>query len=158
MGLEQDFPLTRTQAKVLVVGLLLMGAFGAALFGGVTPGLRPDYTPPAVIVVDGTSYYYAAVLLPTPPLLSNHSAPESFGFHNVTFALWVTNWGSFSGGLVRGNGTEPNGTVYSFVLGESALPPVNSTLFLSPDRLFGVYWPGGLLGGSTVRLMVRAGM
>ena len=156
MVLERDFPITRTQAKVLVIGLFVMGAFGAALFGGAIPGLRPNYSAPSVIVVDGQPYYYTVVTVPTPGLFSNHSSPEAFAFHNITFHLWVTNWGSVTGGLVRGNGTETNGTVYSFVLGESVTPAVNATLFLSPDRLFGVYWSGGLLGGSAVRLMVHA--
>lgn len=157
MALDQDFPITRTQAKVLVIGLLVMGAFGAALFGGALPGLRPNYSEPNVIVVEGQSYFFTVVTVPTPALLSNlnYSSPQSFAFRNVTFALWVSNWGSFLGGLVRGNGTEPNGTVYPFVLGESVVPPVNTTLFLSPDRLFAVYWPGGPLGGSSVRLMVH---
>jgi hypothetical protein len=155
MGMDQDFPISATQAKVLLVGLLVMGAFGAALFGGAIPGLKPNYSAPNYLVVDGEPYYYTAVALPTPSLFSNQTDPHSFAFHNVTFVLWVSNWNWFTGGLVHGNGTEANGTVYSFVLGESVAPPVNATLFLSPDRLFAVYWPGGQLGGSSVRLMVR---
>ncbi len=148
--------MTGTQGKALIVGLLVMGAFGAALFGGAIPGLKPNYSEPNVVVVGGESYDFTTVGLTTPTLPLDHTSPQSFAFHNVTFALWVTHWYSLSGGLVYGNGTEPNGTVYAFVLGESTSPPVNTTLFVSPDREFAVYWPGGLLSGSSVNLMVRA--
>jgi len=155
MGIDQDFPTTRTQAKVLIVGLVVMGAFGAALFGGAIPGLKPNYSERTSLVLDGERYYFTVVSLSMPGLFLNSTAPESFAFHNVTFALWVSNWNVVGGGLVRGNGTEANGTVYAFVLGESASPPVNTTLFLSPDRAFAVYWPGGPLGGNSERLMVH---
>ncbi len=155
MRIDQDYPITGTQAKALIIGLVVMGAFGAALFGGAIPGLRPNYTQPTTLLLEGEPYYFTLVSLTFPAFLLNYSLPESFAFHNVTFVLWVSNWNSFSGGLVHGNGTEPNGTVYSFVLGESVNPPLNTTLFLSSDRLFAVYWPGGLLGGTSVRLMVR---
>ncbi|HEY1198941.1 MAG TPA: hypothetical protein VGG32_09520 [Thermoplasmata archaeon] len=155
MGMDQDFPITGTQVKVLLVGLLVMGAFGAALFGGTIPGLKPNYSQPNFLVVGGEPYYFTTLSLAMPNLFLNYTLPQSFTFHNVTFALWVSGWGLFSGGLVHGNGTEADGTVYAFVLGESTTPPVNTTLFLSPDRLFAVYWLGGLLGGTSVRLMVH---
>lgn len=156
MGIDQDFPMTGTQAKILVVGLVVMAVFGAALFGGAIPGLKPNYTEPSTILVEGEPYYFTSVSLTPPGLLSNHTLPQPYTFHNVTFELWVTNWGSLRGGLVHGNGTEANGTSYPFLLGESVSPPVNTTLFVSPDRLFGAYWPGGLLGGTSVLLMVHA--
>ena len=147
--------MTTAQAKALIVGLLVMGAFGASLFGGVIPGLRPNYTEPTVVEVNGTSYYFTTVSLTTPSVFQNSTSPQSFAFHNVTFALWVSNWYLLLDRLVQGNGTEANGTVYSFVLGESTTPPVNTTLFVSPDRWFAVYWPGGPLAGPSVELMVH---
>ena len=148
--------MSRTQVRVLVVGLVIMGVFGGLLFGGVLPGLKPNYSEPSTVTIAGEAYYFTLVQLRTPNLLSYSTSPELFLFHNVSFSLWVTNWYSLSGGLVHGNGTEPNGTVASFVLGISANPPVDSQLFVAPDRGFAVSWPGGVLAGSTVRLMVRA--
>lgn len=148
--------MSRTQVKVLIVGLVVMGVFGVALFGGVLPGLKPNYSFPATVSVDGEPYYYTSVALNWPGFLSNFTAPQPYIFHNVSFWLWMTNWGAPMGALVHGNGTEPNGTVSSFVLGESVVPPVNTTFYLSPDRAFAVSWSGGLFGGPWVRLMVRA--
>lgn len=147
--------MTRTQTKVLVIGLVVMVVFGAALFGGLIPGLKPNYAGTDVTELNGVQYYFTVVYLLTPFYPANQTAPQPFVFHNVTFLLWVTNWFGFTGGLVRGNGTESNGTAYSFVLGESYNPRVNASLFISPDREFAVYWPTGVLGGPGVRLMVR---
>ncbi len=155
MGMDRDFPITGTQAKVLLVGLVVMAAFGAALFGGAIPGLKPNYSAPNILVLDGGRYYFTTFFLTMPLFPVNHTSPESTSFHNVSFSLWLTNWYTLSGGIVHGNGTEPNGTVYSFALGDSFAPPVNTTLFVSPDNLFAVYWPGGLLGGPGARLMVH---
>ena len=154
--MDKDFPMTSTQAKALLLGLVILGGFGVALFGGAIPGLKPNYVAPAVVTVEGQSYFDTTVTLSNPLYPLNHSAPQSVVFHNVSFRLWVTNWYAFTGGLVRGNGTEANGTFYSFVLGESWSPPVNSTLYLSPDRLFGAAWSGGPLAGSWVQLFVHA--
>jgi hypothetical protein len=155
MGMDRDFPITAAQAKVLIVGLLVLGGFGAALFGGFIPGLKPNYSAPNILVLDGERYYFTTYFLSTPLYPTNFTAPESVSFHNVSFAFWVSNWFGPTGGLVHGNGTETNGTVYSFVLGMTSNPPVNTTLFLSPDRWFAVYWSGGILAGSWVHLMVH---
>lgn len=156
MSLDRDYPPSKTQVRVLFVGLAVLMVFGALLFGGLIPGLKPNYTPPATVTVDGEPYFYTSIPLNFPAILSNHTSPQSYTFHNVSFQLWVTNWYGPSGGLVHGNGTEPNGSVYSFVLGESSSPSVNASLYVSPDRLFAVSWSGGLLGGPWVLLMVRA--
>ncbi len=155
--MDKDFPMTAAQAKALIVGLLVMGGFGVALFGGAIPGLKPNFTEPNVVTVDGGSYFDTTFAVANPLFPLNHSAPQSVLFHNVSFVFWVTNWYAFTGGLVHGNGTEPNGTTYSFVLGESPIPPVNTTLFFSPDRFFGASWPGGPLAGNEVELLVRSG-
>jgi hypothetical protein len=155
MGMDRDFPMTAAQAKVLIVGLVVMAAFGAALFGGFIPGLKPNYSAPNILVLNGERFYFTTVFPATPFFPGNSTLPQSFTFHNVSFALWVSNWYSPNGGLVHGNGTELNGTVYSFVLGFSTIPPLNATQFISPDRVFAVSWPGGILGGPGVRLMVH---
>ena len=155
MSMDRDFPMSGTQAKALVVGLVVMAAFGAALFGGAIPGLKPNSFVPNKLVLNGEPYYFTTFLLNTPFFPVNHTSPQSTSFHNVTFWLWLTNWFSSSGGILRGNGTEPNGSVYSFVLGNSIVPRVNTTLFVSPDHLFAVYFQGGLLGGYWTRLMVH---
>lgn len=156
MGMDRDFPMTATQAKVLLVGLVVMGGFGIALFSGAIPGLKPNYAASNIVVLNGTRYDTTTVSLPSPFFPQNQTLPQSFPFHNVTFELWLTNWWKLSGGQVHGNGTEENGTVYSFVLGESTSPPADTRLFVSPDRAFAVYWEGGLLAGTGVELMVRA--
>lgn len=153
--MDRDFPMTATQAKVLLVGLVVMGGVGAALFGGAIPGLKPNYNAPNIEIFNGEKYYFTTVFLNFPFYPVNHSLPHTFPFHGVNFTLWVSNWYSFTGGLVRGNGTEANGTVYSFVLGLSTSPPVNTTFYLSPDRLFGASWPGSPLAGFWVHLMVH---
>lgn len=153
--IDGNFPMTATQAKAVIVGLVVMGAFGAALFGGAIPGLKPNFSGPNVVYLEGQRYYSTTFFLATPLFPGNASAPQSVTFYNVTFELWVSNWNSPTGGLVHGNGTEANGTVYSFVLGISVNPPENTTLYISPDRAFAASWPGGPLAGFWVHLMVR---
>lgn len=155
MSLDTDYPMSRSQARALVVGLVIMAVVGGLLFGGALPGLKPNYNAPATVTIGGAAYYYTLVKLRSPALFSNSTSPQSFLFHNISFLLWVTNWDSFTGGLVHGNGTEPNGTVSSFVLGMSSSSRVDSELYLAPDRVFAVSWAGGWFGGTSVRLMVR---
>lgn len=148
--------MSRTQFRVMVIGLIVMGVIFAAFFGGFVPGFKPNYTNPSTIVIDGQSYYYTTVSLNVPAAFTNSTSPQAYAFHNVSFHLWTTNWYAPSGGLVWGNGTEPNGTTFSFVLGQSESPPRNTTLYVTPDRFFAVYWPGGSLGGLRVWLLVLA--
>lgn len=155
MSIDDDFPMSKNQVRVLVIGLVAMAAFGAALFGGFLPGLKPNYTPPSTVTVNGEPYYYTTVAMNQPALFSNTTLPQSFSFRNTTFVLWFTNWGAPAGALLHGNGTESSGTVSSFILGETAEPPSEATLYVSPDRTFAVSWPGGPLGGVWVRLMVH---
>lgn len=147
--------MSRTQVRVLVVGLVVMAVVGGLLFGGAIPGLQPNYAEPATITIDGEAYHYTTVQLQWPSLFSNTTPPQLFRFQNVSFYLWLTDWDSITGGLLHGNGSEPNGTVSYFVLGQSATPPVHANLYVSPDRVFAVSWPGGLLAGPWVRLMVH---
>jgi hypothetical protein len=155
MGIDQDFPISRTQARVLVIGLVVMSAIGVAVFGGFIPGLKVSPSGPATVLVQGESYYYTTVMISLPQPFSNTSTPTVTVFHNVTFALWFIHWDWVTGALVQGNGTESNGTVYAFVLGVTGFPLQNDTLFLSPDHWFGAFWPGLSASGSSVRLLVH---
>lgn len=154
MVLTRDFPMTRREARLLVIGLVVMGAIGIALFGGLLPGIKPNFGAPSVITVDGQKYYSETTPLEF-PILTNTTAPWNVSFEHVTFELWLTNWYSPQGGLVHGIGTEPNGSSYSFVLGMQHASSVPVTLYLSPDRLFGAAWSGGPFGGFLVQLLVR---
>jgi len=153
MVLERDYPMTGLQRKVLVVGLVVMSAIGIALFGGLIPGVKPNYTAPAIVSVGGHLYYAEPTLLHY-PVASNATSPWNVTFHNVTFQLAMTGWYYLTGGIVRGTGSEPNGTHYPFVLG--VLPNGSRpTLYLSPDGVFGAAWAGGWLGPVTVTLLVE---
>jgi hypothetical protein len=143
MVLDRDFPMTDLQRRVLVVGLVVMLAIGIALFGGFIPGLKPNYSEPTIDTVNGHRYYVEPSLLHI-PFLSNSSSPWSVAFHGVAFQLQMTSWSFFTGGIIQGTGTEPNGTHYSFALG---LFPneTRTTLYLSPDKFFGADWSSGSL-------------
>lgn len=154
--MDRDYPMTRTQQRVLVIGLAIMVGIGVALFGGAIPGVKPNFSQLNDVSIDGVQYTFTLAYLSHTSVTSNTSSPEEFLVGNVTFELWVTNWNSFSGGIVHGNGTESSGAVYPFVLGQSSNPEVNTTLFISPDREFGAYWPGGPLAGPFVHLLVRS--
>ncbi len=154
MTIDRDYPIGRREATVLIVGLVVMGLVGVALFGGLLPGLKPNYAAPNVTTLDGHLYYLQSSLLKA-PLLSNTSAPWNVSFRNVSFTLWLTDWYSVSGGLVHGIGTESNGSASTFTLG-AFMNGSRSTLYLSPDGLWAARWSGGWLGGEFVQLMVRA--
>ena len=128
--------------KVGAVALVAMGVFGAALFGGWIPGLHPTYSEPATVEVHGLNYYWTQYYFPWPIPPANTSTPTGLVFHNVSFEIWVTNWYGGGGGVVNGNGTEPNGTTYGFRLGGAVLGANASDLFVSPDSTFGAAWSG----------------
>lgn len=155
MVLEQDFPMTPVQKRVLAIGFGVWLVIGVALFGGFLPGLKPSLSNTGIATIDGHPYHviYSTV---HGPLLGNHSAPWNVSFYNVSFTLWTTNWYSTSGGVLHGVGTEPNGTSYPFELGELATNGSRSTFFLAPDGEFAVGWAGGWFGGVFAVLYVRA--
>ncbi len=146
--------MTPTQLRVLAIGLGVMAVVGIALFGGLIPGLRPNYSAPATTVIAGHLYYVESSPL-LAPFLSNATAPWNVTFHNVTFELRLTNWYSVTGGIVHGNGTEANGIRYAFTLGERLSNGSRPALFVSPDSVFAAEWLGGWLGGSSIGLMVE---
>jgi hypothetical protein len=145
--------MTRLQARVLVIGLVVMIAIGIALFGGYIPGLKPNYSAPDIRLVDGHRYYALVTPLHYPGF-TNISAPWNVSFRNVTFELQCVNWYSSTGGIVVATGTESNGTHYAFVMGQTLPNGTRSTLYLSPDRVFGASYPGGWFGGIAITLLV----
>jgi len=156
MGIEGDFPITRTQAQVLVIGLVVMMGLGFALFGGLIPGVSPRSNAPSNLVfVNGQAYATEALTLATPSVFQNSTLSQAFLFQNVTFSFWTSDWYSVDGAELHGNGTEGNGASYAFTLGPTGVPWGNSTSYFSPDHLFGVVWVGGPLVGNSVRVMVH---
>lgn len=146
--------MSRTQLRVLAVGIGAMAVVGIALFGGLIPGLRPNYSSPATTTLAGHQYYVDSSPLSI-PFLSNNTPPWNVTFHGVTFELRLTNWYSVTGGIVHGNGTEANGTRYAFTLGERLPNGSRPALFISPDSVFAAAWAGGWLGGFTIGLLVE---
>jgi len=142
-------PPSRRAAFATVIAVSVGFAFIVLLFGGFIPGLKPNFTPSATTTVDGQPYYWTDYLIPGPDPPANTTTPSNVTFHNVSFSIWVTNWFSLTGGHVHGNGTEANGTAFSFVLEGF---PVATTLYLTPDGSAGASWSGQ----SFVELLVRA--
>jgi hypothetical protein len=153
-GMDRDFPMTHRQTVILVAGLAVMIAIGVALFGGLLPGIHPNFSS-SFVTIEGDQYYFEETPLQI-PIFVNYSAPWNVTFHNVTFELWLTSWYSALGGEVNGIGTELNGSHHSFVLGGPSPNGTRASLFLSPDREWGVGWPGGVLGGLEAQLYVKA--
>lgn len=152
-GIDRDYPMTRRQVAILVVGLAVMAAVGITLFGGFLPGIHPNLSTD-ITSIRGIQYYDEFSALHD-PLFSNSTSPWNVSFHNVTFELWLTNWYSGSGGVVHGVGTEPNGSAYAFVLGTVLPNGTREQLYLSPDLDWGAWWAGGIVGGFWVQLYVR---
>jgi hypothetical protein len=144
--MDRDFPMTSGQARATIIALVIAAVFGAALFGGYLPGLRPDYSTAGLVNIHGQEYYWEAVAVPAPlPGIVNFTLPQPFPFHNVTFWLWVTDWGSVRGGLLHGNASLGNGTQYPFELTGFGLSPRPVTEYFSPGGFVGASWTGGPL-------------
>jgi hypothetical protein len=150
--MDRDYPMTSGQLRATAVGLLVAGIVGVALFGGYLPGLHPNYANLDVVTVDGTPYYWEAIVVPTPlPDGMNYTAPMAFPFHNVTFWLWVTDWDSAQGGLLHGNASVENGSQYAFELAGFGLSLRPASDYFSPDGEVGASWSGGPLADLYVR-------
>ena len=154
IGIDRDFPMTRTQRRVILVGIAVWLVVGVLLFGGFLTGVKPDFSMTGLTTIDGQSYHYENSPLRT-PTFTNSTSPWNVTFFNVTFELWLTNWYSMTGGVLNGVGTEPNGTAYPFALGSPLPNGTRTTLYLSPDLVFGVAWTGGWLAGYFAQLYVR---
>lgn len=154
-GMDRDFPMTRTQRQLLVIGFAVMIAAGIVLFGGFLPGLKPSLATTGLATIQGHSYHfeYSAAQY---PLLRNVSNPWNVTFYNVTFELWLTHLYSITGPELHGIGTEPNGTAYTFALGQILPNGARATFFLSPDLVFAVGWTGGWTGAFLAQLYVLA--
>ncbi len=137
-------PLSRKERrKLLQAGLVYAVAigFGIALFAGAVPGVPAPAT--VYVTVAGHSYFSYGYFLPLPQLGRNSTPPASVEFHNVTFWVWTSGWYDPRGSYVSGNGTEPNGTTYSFVLGGSPTNASRVTTFVAPGGEFAAGWTGG---------------
>jgi hypothetical protein len=141
--MDRDYRSSPRQVKVTIIGILVMAIFGVALFGGLIPGLKPNYNVPSTITYDGRPYYYSHVPVPWPALGANFTQPLKGEFHNVTLWYWVTSWYSITGGYLRGNVTLTNDSTYAFVLGGPETSPAYNTSFVTPGGGAGVFWSGG---------------
>ena len=155
IGIDRDFPMTRTQRRLLLAGIAVWAVAAVLLFGGFLTGVKPSFSNSGLATIEGRSYHFENTLL-HPPLYTNTTSPWNVTLFNVTFELWLTQWYSMTGGVLNGVGTEPNGTAYAFALGAPLPNGTRVTLYLSPDLLFGVAWTGGWLAGAYAQLYVRA--
>jgi hypothetical protein len=139
-GSPRSRPTPRRIAFVVLVYAVAIG-FGVALFSGHFPGLPGQFN--SYIRIGGHEYNYDVYEIPFPVLGQNSTSPSPTTYLNVTFWLWVTGWYTPQTSYVHGNGTEANGTSYSFVLGELTSNESRVSLFVSPDSEFAVSWSGG---------------
>ncbi len=141
--LDRDHPITARQRTLTVGALLVGGAVGIALFGGLIPGLRPNFTPPEFQTFEGRSYYWTQVLVPAPPLGANASVNETATVHNTTFQYWSE--AQLAGTLtyLKGVANVPHGSSYPFVVGGGLVPAERTTQYVSADHEVAVLWMGG---------------
>ena len=133
-------PLNRRRAAGIVAAYAVAIAFGLLLFTGNFPGLPGHFSTETEL--EGHEYYTDWYPIPSPAFGSNSTPPTAVVFHNLTFWVWTTGWDSPQGSYVRGNGTEPNGTAYPFVLGGLPNNANHETLYVSPDSEFAASWIG----------------
>jgi hypothetical protein len=140
--IPKPLPSRRRVVTIVAVYSLAIG-FGVALFSGSIPGLGGHF--PTTVSLYGHEYYPEWYSLPTPAFGSNSTAATSTAFHNVTFAIWVTNWGNLQMGsaFVHTRAVEANGTNLSFVLGGWGSDDFRGDVYVSPDRTVAAEWPGG---------------
>ncbi len=153
MVMDQDYPMTRRAAIVMVIGLVVMAGIGVALFGGYLTGVKASIPSTWTTTVNGHTFDATYTPLHA-PLFSDHTAPWNVTFRNVTFRLWLSNWNPLLGGVVNGIGTEPNGTAYSFALGNPLPNGTHVLLFLAPDYGFGAAWVGGITASFQAEILV----
>ncbi|MFY9716786.1 MAG: hypothetical protein WAK40_02480 [Thermoplasmata archaeon] len=142
--MDREFPPTPLQARLTVGSLAAAGVIGLLLFGGLIPGLHPNYTPSPYATIDGRTYVWSAVTVPIPWLGGTRTPPVPEVFHNVTFTTWVTNWSLLGGTYLHGTADEQNGTLYSFSLGGYAYDTNWTSRYLAPGGAVAVDWSGGL--------------
>jgi hypothetical protein len=140
--MEDTSPPSKRAALATGLALVVAGTFGFLLFSGEIPGLKPSYTEPKTVTVDGRPYFWENYYFPWPVWPGNTTSPSNVTFDNASFAIWVTGWYGFGGGTVHGTASEPNGSSFPFVLGSRANSTVGPTLFVSPDDEVGASWSG----------------
>lgn len=143
----------RRKAVGSVVAFALAIGFGVALFSGHFPGLPGQI--PTGVTLDGHQYSADTYYLGIPAIGSNRTLPSSVAVGNITFWVWTTGWYTWNGTWLHGNGTEPNGTTYSFVLGGTPSNPGRPTTFIAPGAAFAVTWGGGLFAQLLVEIPSR---
>ena len=143
--MDRDYPMTRAQARRTVGALAVCAVVGLLLFGGLIPGLKPDYRVSPTTTFDGRTYYWTLAPLPIPLNGGNVTLPVNFSLANVTFVLWMTNWSIVGGSVLNGNATEPNGTVYHFSFGGFYGTPHWTDEYVSPGGAVAVVWRGQIL-------------
>lgn len=137
--LDQEFPMTRRQAKSTVLALLVGGIVGVAVFGGIVPGLHPSYAAPEFVSLNGHQYHWTEILVPAALPGTNGSMPISRAVHNTTFWIWVyidhgdRTW-------LAGNATITGGGFYNFSIGGQLWPTMRPAQYISPDSQVAVVW------------------
>jgi hypothetical protein len=149
--MDRDFSLSPRDVRRTLSALVVAGIVGLLLFGGVLPGLRPDFRPPAIVTFDGEPYYWTTFAIPLPLPFSEVSAHYSVVLHNVTVWAWITNWSVVGGEYLHGNASEPNGTVYPFVMGGFPAQANWTDQYVAPGGAFVIEWNGGLVAYFLVR-------
>lgn len=136
-------PAAPWQQKATVVAVLVGVGIGAAVFGGLVPGLRPNFAPPEYVEFEGRMYYGSTIAAPSPLFGSNTTVPEEEFVHNATFWVWgTTAFGGFET-FLDGNASFSSGHVYSFSLGGTVLSTNRTTQYVSSDGEIAVLWTGG---------------
>jgi hypothetical protein len=142
--LDRNFPPTPKQVKLTVGSLLAAAIIGGALFGGLIPGLRPNFSPPEFQTFEGRSYYWVEVLVPIVFPGTNVSSVENASVHGAVFEYWIMNQLGGRYTYLQGSATVANGTTYSFLVGGSLAPAERTTQYVSSDQEIVVLWTGGL--------------
>ncbi len=136
--MDQDFPMSRRQGQVLVVGLVAMAVVGVALFGGWIPGVHPG-AGGSVLTYQGRPYFWTFLTVPYPLWPANTSGPVNYTFHGAALALGTKNWYALGGGELVGTIAPENATPTNFTL-TAAAPTAES-----PNATVVLEWPGGIL-------------
>jgi hypothetical protein len=132
------------QPKATVVVVVVGVGLGAVLFGGLVPGLHPNFAPPEYVEFEGKMYYVTTIVAPSPPFGSNVTAPEEEFVHNATFWVWGTTTFAGFNTFLDGNASVSGGHVYTFSLGGRILSTNRTTQFVSPGGTIAVLWTGGV--------------
>jgi hypothetical protein len=144
--MDGGFPAGPRSRRLTAATLVVGGVVGLLLFGGAIPGVHFRAAGANGTMFDGRPYTGTPFAVPVPFLGLTSTAPGAVGFRNVTLYTWVTNWSLSGGTYLHGNATEPNGTVYPFVLGGFSSQANWTDDYVAPAGAIVVLWAGGLTG------------